>query len=131
MKSALTREMSPDQLFERTARSTPVSLSCVRGYSSNMAPGTLKRSILTLISFYLFNGNLLLICHSCCSKSGHFGKMVAFTVGRVTSYLIKAWGARGGTHLYDYGNNPGTYYGGKGAFKAGKFRLNRGILANL
>ena len=40
-------------------------------------------------------------------------------------------GARGGTHLYDYGDNPGTYYGGKGAFKEGKFRLNRGILANL
>ena len=57
--------------------------------------------------------------------------MEAFTVGRVTSYLIKAWGARGGTHLYDYGDNPGTYYSGKGAFKAGKFRLNRGILANL
>ena len=32
LKSALAREMSPDQLFERTARSTPVSLSCVRGY---------------------------------------------------------------------------------------------------
>ena len=25
--------------------------------------------------------------------------MVAFTVGRVTSYLIKAWGARG-EHIY-------------------------------
>ena len=35
-----------------------------------MAPGTVKRSIATLISFYLFNGNLLLICHSRCSKSG-------------------------------------------------------------
>ena len=35
-----------------------------------MTPGTVKRSIVTLISFYLFNGNLLLICHSCCSKSG-------------------------------------------------------------
>ena len=64
-----------------------------------MAPGTVKRSIVTLISFYLFNGNLLLICHSCCSKSGHFGKMEAFTLGRVTSYLIKAWGARG-EHIY-------------------------------
>ena len=90
-----------------------------------MAPGTVKRSILTLISFYLFKGNYVV------RKSGHFGKMEAFTVGRVTRFLIKAWGARGGTHLYDYGDNPGTYYGGKGAFKAGKFRLNRGILANL
>ena len=57
--------------------------------------------------------------------------MEAFTVGRVTRYLIKAWGARGGTHSYDYGDNPGTYYDGKGAFIEGKFRLNRGILANL
>ena len=96
-----------------------------------MTPGTVKRSIVTLISFYLFNVNLLLICHSCCSKSGHFGKMETFTVRRVTSYLIKVWGARGGAHSYDYRDNPGTYHGGKGAFKAGKFRLNRGILANL
>ena len=66
--------------------------------------------IVTLISFYLFNGNLLLICHSCCSKSGRFGKMETFTVRRVTRYLIKAWGARGGTHSYDYGDNPGTYF---------------------
>ena len=53
--------------------------------------------IVTLISFYLFNGNLLLICHSCCSKSGRFGKMETFTVRRVTRFLVKAWGARGGT----------------------------------
>ena len=65
--------------------------------------------IVTLISFYLFNGNLLLICHSCCSKSGRFGKMETFTVRRVTRFLVKAWGARGGTHSYDYGDNPGTY----------------------
>ena len=32
LKSALEREMSVDQLFERTAGSTAVSLSCVRGY---------------------------------------------------------------------------------------------------
>ena len=32
LKSALDREMSTDQLFERTAGSTPASLSCVRGY---------------------------------------------------------------------------------------------------
>ena len=32
LKSALEREMSADQLFERTAGSTPASLSCVRGY---------------------------------------------------------------------------------------------------
>ena len=32
LKSALVREMSADQLFERTAGSTLASLSCVRGY---------------------------------------------------------------------------------------------------
>ena len=32
LKSALEREMSADQLFERTAGSTPALLSCVRGY---------------------------------------------------------------------------------------------------
>ena len=32
LKSAFEREMSADQLFERTAGSTPASLSCVRGY---------------------------------------------------------------------------------------------------
>ena len=45
MKSALDREMSADQLFERTAGSTPASLSCARGYESNMAPRTVKGSI--------------------------------------------------------------------------------------
>ncbi|RMX57868.1 hypothetical protein pdam_00021408 [Pocillopora damicornis] len=48
-----------------------------------------------------------------------------------TRYLIKAWGARGGTHSYDYGDNPGTYYGGKGAFREGKFRLNKGTVLNI
>ena len=45
MKSALERELSADQLFERAAGSTPASLSYVRGYLSNMALGTVKRSI--------------------------------------------------------------------------------------
>ena len=37
--------MLADQLFERTAGSTPATLSCVRGYKSNMASGTVKWSI--------------------------------------------------------------------------------------
>ena len=45
LKSVLDREMSADQLFERTAGSTPASLSCARGYESNMAPRTVKGSI--------------------------------------------------------------------------------------
>ena len=47
LKSALEREMSADQLFERSAGSTPALLSCVRGYLSNMAQGTVKRSIVS------------------------------------------------------------------------------------
>ena len=57
--------------------------------------------------------------------------MQTFTVPRTTRYLIKAWGAWGGTHSYDYGDNPGTYYGGKGAFKEQKFTLNNGNVLNI
>ena len=46
-------------------------------------------------------------------------------------YLIKAWGARGGTHSTNYGSYPGTYYGGKGAFKEGIFTLNKGTVLNI
>ena len=40
--------------------------------------------------------------------------------------MIKAWGARGGTHSYNYGYKPGTYCGGRGASKEGVFTLNKG-----
>ena len=64
-------------------------------------------------------------------RRGRFGKIQTVTVLRTTRYLIKAWGARGGTHSYDYGYLPGTYYGGKGAFKEGKFTLNKGKVLNI
>lgn len=64
-------------------------------------------------------------------RSGKSGTIQTFTVPRTTRYHIKAWGARGGTHSYNYGYNPGTYYGGKGAFIEGKFRLNKGTLLNI
>ncbi|KAL9962001.1 hypothetical protein ACROYT_G031052 [Oculina patagonica] len=54
-----------------------------------------------------------------------------FTVPKTTRYLIKAWGARGGTHKYNFGYKPGTYYGGKGAFIEGKFRLTKGTVLNI
>ena len=38
-------EMSLHQLFESGAGSTSASLSCLRGYQSNMAPRTVKRAI--------------------------------------------------------------------------------------
>ena len=64
-------------------------------------------------------------------RKGRFGTVQTFTIPRTTRYLIKAWGAQGETLSYDYGDNPGTYYGGKGAFKEGKFRLNKGTVLNI
>ena len=46
-------------------------------------------------------------------------------------YLVKAWGARGGTHAPTYGITPGTYHGGRGAIKEGMFRLNKSTVLNI
>ena len=46
-------------------------------------------------------------------------------------YLVKAWGARGGTHAPTYGVTPGTYHGGSGAIKEGMFRLNKSFVLNI
>ena len=46
-------------------------------------------------------------------------------------YLVKAWGARGGTHSPTYGITPGTYHGGRGAIKEGTFRLNQSTVLNI
>ena len=62
---------------------------------------------------------------------GRFGTIQKFTVPRSARYVIKAWGARGGTHKYNYGYNPGTYYGGKGAYIEGKFNLTKGTVLNI
>ena len=62
---------------------------------------------------------------------GRVGVIQKFTVPRSARYLIKAWGARGGTHSYNYGYNPGTYYGGKGAYIEGKFSLTKGTVLNI
>ena len=64
-------------------------------------------------------------------RKGRYGTIQKFTVPRSARYLIKAWGARGGTHSYNYGYNPGTYYGGKGAYIEGKFRLTKGTVLNI
>jgi len=64
-------------------------------------------------------------------RNGRFGPIVTFKVPRSARYLIKAWGARGGTHSYNYGYRPGTYYGGKGAYIEGKFRLTKGTVLNI
>ena len=64
-------------------------------------------------------------------RKGRQGSIQQFTVPATARYLIKAWGARGGTHSTNYGAYPGTYYGGKGAFKEGIFRLNKGTVLNI
>ena len=64
-------------------------------------------------------------------RKGRFGVIQRFTVPRTGRYRIKAWGARGGTHSYNYGYRPGTYYGGKGALKEGIFALTKGTVLNI
>ena len=63
--------------------------------------------------------------------TGRFGSIQTFTVPKTTRYRIRAWGARGGTHSTNYGSYPGTYYGGKGAYKEGTFTLNKGTVLNI
>ena len=44
-ESRVALEMLVNQLFESAAESTSFSISCLHGYYSNMAPGTVKRAI--------------------------------------------------------------------------------------
>ena len=62
---------------------------------------------------------------------GRSGSIQTFRVPKTTRYRIRAWGARGGTHSTNYGNYPGTYYGGKGAYKEGTFTLNKGTVLKI
>ena len=62
---------------------------------------------------------------------GRFGSIQTFKVPKTTRYRIRAWGARGGTHSTNYGSYPGTYYGGKGAYKEGTFTFNKGTVLNI
>ena len=64
-------------------------------------------------------------------RKGRLGIIQKFTVPRSAKYLIKALGARGGTHSYDYGYRPGTYYGGHGAAIEGTFRLTKGTILSI
>ena len=64
-------------------------------------------------------------------RNGRYGRILKFSVPRTARYLIKAWGASGGTHYTNYGAYPGTFYGGRGALKEGIFRLNKGNMLNV
>ena len=63
--------------------------------------------------------------------TGRQGIIQTFMVPHTGVYLIKAWGARGGTHSTNYGFYPGTYHGGRGAMMQGTFTLNKGTVLNI
>ena len=63
--------------------------------------------------------------------TGRYGIIQRFIVPKTGVYLIKAWGARGGTHSTNYGDYPGTYSGGRGAMKRGTFCLNVETVLNI
>ena len=63
--------------------------------------------------------------------TGRQGIIQTFMVPHTGVYLIKAWGARGGTHSTNYGYFPGTFYGGRGARMQGTFTLNKGTVLNI
>ncbi|XP_048576998.1 loricrin isoform X2 [Nematostella vectensis] len=58
--------------------------------------------------------------------SGRSGLIQTFRVPKTGLYRIEAGGASGGTHCPSYGDQPGTYYGGKGAIVSGIFTLING-----
>ena len=64
-------------------------------------------------------------------RKGRFGVVQRLSAPRSERYRIQAWGARGGTHSSDYADRPGTYYGGKGAFKEGIFALTEEDALNI
>ena len=60
-----------------------------------------------------------------------YGIIQRFVVPKTGVYLIKASGARGGTHSTNYADYPGTYYGGREAMKQGTFSLNVETVLNI
>lgn len=59
------------------------------------------------------------------------GTIQTFIAPNTSRYSITGYGARGGTHSYNYGYLPGTYFGGKGAKIQGIFHLTKGTVLNL
>ncbi|KAK3730266.1 hypothetical protein QZH41_005247 [Actinostola sp. cb2023] len=63
--------------------------------------------------------------------SGQNGNIQSHSTKTAGLYLVRAGGARGGTHSYNYGFRPGTYLGGRGATMQGRFRLSSGATLNI
>ena len=81
--------------------------------------------------FKCFLSGLIFLNLTTNGRKGRFGVIQNFTVPTTGRYKIKARGAKGGTHSSNYGAFPGTYYGGKGAFKEGIFTLTEGTVLNI
>ena len=64
-------------------------------------------------------------------RTGRVGVVQTYTIPTTTYYIIKAAGAKGGTHITNYGSYPGTFCGGKGATMQGKFLLAAGTVLNI
>ena len=90
-----------------------------------------KRCIYRLVKFNDYFSVLQLYNFTTNGRKGRQGSIQKLRVPTTARYLIKAWGARGGTHSTNDGDYPGTFYGGRGAFKKGTFRLNKGTVLNI
>ena len=88
-------------------------------------------NIYKLVKFNDYFSVLQLYNFTTNGRKGRQGSIQMLRVPTTARYLIKAWGARGGTHSTNYGGYPGTFYGGRGAFKKGTFRLNNGTVMNI
>ena len=88
-------------------------------------------NIYKLVKFNDYFSVLQLYNFTTNGRKGRQGSIQMLRVPTTARYLIKAWGARGGTHSTNDGDYPGTFYGGRGAFKKGTFRLNKGTVLNI
>eukprot|EP00112_Aurelia_sp_Birch-Aquarium-sp1_P010009 Seg216.3 transcript_id=Seg216.3/GoldUCD/mRNA.D3Y31 product="hypothetical protein" protein_id=Seg216.3/GoldUCD/D3Y31 len=64
-------------------------------------------------------------------RTGRTGVVQTYTVAVTGQYFIKATGAKGGTHITNYGKYPGTFCGGNGALMQGTFRLINGTVLKI
>ena len=64
-------------------------------------------------------------------RTGRVGVVQTYSIPSTKYYIIKAAGAKGGTHITNYGSYPGTFCGGRGAIKQGKFHLSAGTVLNI
>ncbi|XP_065071362.1 PE-PGRS family protein PE_PGRS3-like [Rhopilema esculentum] len=64
-------------------------------------------------------------------RTGRSGVVQTYTVPKTATYEIKVAGAKGGSHLTNYGDFPGLFCGGNGALMVGEFNLNAGLVLQI